>query len=85
MLSSVAAVAEYAEPTPEYRPFACSECGRQWTTDDEKWPIRVTDTDPPRAVAACPDCADRIVGYEARACATARLNGHKPFAPAARR
>jgi hypothetical protein len=85
MLSPVAAVAEYSEPGPSYRAFACSECGRQWTDDDDKWPIRVTDTDPPRAVAACPDCADRIVGYEARYCGTARRGDHATFAPAARR
>ena len=35
---------------------------------DEKWPIRVTPTDPPRAVAHCLACADMGAGYDARWC-----------------
>jgi len=49
--------------------FACSICGRPWSPGtDGKWPIRVTSTDPPRAVAHCLACADMGAGYEARWC-----------------
>ena len=51
------------------RRFACSICGRAWSSGaDEKWPIRITPTDPPRAVAHCLACADMGAGYEARSC-----------------
>jgi hypothetical protein len=51
------------------RHFACSICGRAWAADaDEKWPIRITSTDPPRAVAHCLACAEMGAGYDARAC-----------------
>ena len=51
------------------RHFACSICGRAWSSGpDEKWPIRITATDPPRAVAHCLACADMGAGYEARWC-----------------
>jgi hypothetical protein len=49
--------------------FACSICGRAWSSGaDEKWPIRVTATDPPRAVAHCLACAEMGAGYDARCC-----------------
>jgi hypothetical protein len=49
--------------------FACSICGRPWSSGaDGKWPIRVTSTDPPRAVAHCLACADLGAGYDARWC-----------------
>jgi hypothetical protein len=35
---------------------------------DGKWPIRITPTDPPRAVAHCLSCADLGAGYDARWC-----------------
>ena len=51
--------------------FACSICGRPWSaTADGKWPIRVTPTDPPRAVAHCLSCAEMGAGYDARWCAS---------------
>ena len=51
------------------REFACSICGRSWSSGpDEKWPIRITSTDPPRAVAHCLACAEMGAGYEARSC-----------------
>ena len=51
------------------RDFACSICGRAWSSGpDEKWPIRITSTDPPRAVAHCLACADMGAGYDARWC-----------------
>jgi hypothetical protein len=49
--------------------FACSICGRPWSSGaDGKWPIRVTSTDPPRAVAHCLACADMGAGSDARWC-----------------
>jgi hypothetical protein len=49
--------------------FACSMCGRPWLPGtDGKWPIRVTATDPPRALAHCLTCADMGAGYDARWC-----------------
>ena len=49
--------------------FVCSLCGRAWSSGvDGKWPIRVTATDPPRAVAHCLTCADMGAGYDARWC-----------------
>jgi hypothetical protein len=49
--------------------FACSLCGRPWSPGtDGKWPIRVTATDPPRALAHCLTCADMGAGYDARWC-----------------
>jgi hypothetical protein len=51
------------------REFACSICGRAWSSGPaEKWPIRITSTDPPRAVAHCLACAEMGAGYEARSC-----------------
>jgi len=50
--------------------FACSICGRAWSSGtDGKWPIRVTAADPPRAVAHCLTCAELGAGYDARGCA----------------
>jgi hypothetical protein len=50
--------------------FACSLCGRPWSPGtDGKWPIRITSTDPPRAVSHCLACAEMGAGYEARWCA----------------
>jgi hypothetical protein len=44
-------------------------CGRAWSPGtDGKWPIRVTATDPPRALAHCLTCADMGAGYDARWC-----------------
>ncbi len=44
-------------------------CGRPWSPGtDGKWPIRVTATDPPRALAHCLTCADMGAGYDARWC-----------------
>jgi hypothetical protein len=49
--------------------FVCSLCGRAWSAGaDGKWPIRVTATDPPRAVAHCLTCAEMGAGYDARWC-----------------
>ena len=52
------------------REFACSICGRPWSSAaDGKWPIRVTTTDPPHVVAHCLSCAEMGAGYDARWCA----------------
>ncbi len=49
--------------------LTCSLCGRPWSLGtDGKWPIRVTATDPPRALAHCLTCADMGAGYDARWC-----------------
>jgi hypothetical protein len=56
------------------RDFACSICGRSWSSGpDEKWPIRITATDPPRAVAHCLACAEMGAGYDARCCSPADM------------
>lgn len=54
---------------PRTHEFMCGICGRAWSSSaDGKWPIRVTDGDPPRVIAHCPTCAELGAGYEARWC-----------------
>ena len=43
-------------------PLVCAECGRTWRVASERWVLKLTDDDPPEAVAYCPDCAAREFG-----------------------
>jgi hypothetical protein len=53
-----------AEPASQHstQTIECIECCRAWEIPSERWRVKVTDDDPPEAVAYCPECAEREFG-----------------------